>query len=203
MHNQNDVGAVIVHLGETSVVADPGRGRYNQAYFGPKRYEHFVNSSRGHSVPLVNGLAQLPGAEHRAERLEHRATEDEDVLVLEMREAYPAEADLASLRRTVAMHRTPSPRVEIEDVARFAKGPGTLESALVTFGRVESGHGQVVLAAERAGLRVEYDPAVVEARVEEVPRVDLAEGPTDLRRVAFAWRQPAREGAIRLRLTPA
>ncbi|HEY3080978.1 MAG TPA: heparinase II/III family protein, partial [Chloroflexota bacterium] len=202
MHNQNDVGSVIVHLGEASIVADPGRGRYTQAYFGPRRYEHFVNSSRGHSVPLVNGLAQLPGGEHRAELLDHRATEDEDVLVLEMRDAYPGEADLASLRRTVAMHRAPSPRVEIEDVARFARGPGTLESALITFGRVESGHGQVVLAAERTALRVEYDPAVVEARVEEVPEVDLAEGPTEMRRVAFALRQPADEVAIRLRLTP-
>ncbi|HEV8637386.1 MAG TPA: heparinase II/III family protein [Chloroflexota bacterium] len=203
MHNQNDVGAVIVHLGEESIVADPGRGRYSQAYFGPRRYEHFVNSSRGHSVPVVNGLAQLAGREHRAELLEHRATDAEDVMALEMRDAYPAEADLASLRRTVALRRAPRHGlVELEDVARFATRPGTLESALITFGAVELGDGAVVLATDRAALRVEYDPAAVEARVEEVPGVDLAEGPTDMRRVAFAWRQPARQGAISLRLAP-
>lgn len=62
--------------------------------------------------------------------------------------------------------------------------------------------GVVILRGSRAALRVEYDPATVEARVEDVPRVDLAEGPTDLRRVAFVWRQPAQEGRIQLCLTP-
>jgi hypothetical protein len=123
-------------------------------------------------------------------------------MALEMRDAYPAEADLASLRRTVALRRAPPGLVELEDVARFATRPGTLESALITFGAVELGDGAVVLATDRAALRVEYDPAAVEARVEEVPGVDLAEGPTDMRRVAFAWRQPARQGAISLRLAP-
>jgi hypothetical protein len=124
-------------------------------------------------------------------------------MVIELKHAYPAEADLATLRRTVVLRREP-PRgaVEIEDDARFAARPGTLESALVTFGRVEPGPGTLLLRGRRAALRVEYDPATVEARVEEVPQVDLAEGPTDLRRVAFVWRQPTQEGRIRLRLTP-
>jgi hypothetical protein len=203
MHNQNDVGAVIVHLGGESIVADPGRGRYTRDYFGPNRYEYFVNSSRGHSTPVVNGLVQLPGRQYRAELIDHRASDGEDAMVIEMKDAYPAEADLATLRRTVVLRReSPRGAVEIEDVARFATRPGVLESALVTFGQVDAGEGAVTLRGRRAALRVEYDPAGIEARVEEVPRVDLAEGPTDLRRVAFVWRQPAQEGRIRLRLTP-
>ena len=203
MHNQNDVGSVIVLLNGEGLVVDPGRGRYSQAYFGPQRYEHFVNSSLGHAVPVPNGFAQLPGEEHRAELLAHQADDDEDVMVLEMKAAYPAEADLASLRRTVALRREP-PRgaVELEDLAQFATRPGTLESVLITFGRVEPADGGVILRGERGAVRVACDPAGVEVRTELVPQVDLAEGPADVNRVVFAWRRPAHEGAIRLRIVP-
>ena len=72
MHNQNDVGNVIVHTDGESVISDIGRGRYTKAYFGSERYEHIANSSRGHSVPVPNGQEQLPGGEHGARLLEHR-----------------------------------------------------------------------------------------------------------------------------------
>ncbi|MGN6565891.1 MAG: hypothetical protein ACTHMU_24810 [Thermomicrobiales bacterium] len=204
MHNQNDVGAVIVHLGRESVIADPGRGRYTQAYFGPKRYEHFVNSSLGHATPVPNGQAQLPGKEHCAELLAHDMTDAGDSMTLELRAAYPAAADLASLRRTVTLDRQPRRgAVTLEDVARFADKPGMLESALITFGQAEIGAETVTVRGERAALTVNYDPAHVVARVEAVPQVDLSDGPADVTRLVFAWREPAREGTIALRITPA
>ncbi len=192
MHNQNDIGAVIVHLAGESLVADPGRGRYNQAYFGPQRYEHLVNSSLGHATPVPNGQAQLAGREHRAELLAHRATEAEDMMALELRDAYPAEADLASLRRTVALRRdAPRGEVILEDVAQFQTRPGTLESVLITFGQAEIGDGIVTLRGERGALTVAYDPPDLTVRAEPAPQVDLAEGPADLTRVRFAWPEPA------------
>lgn len=204
MHNQNDVGAVIVHLAGESLVADPGRGRYNQAYFGPQRYEHLVNSSLGHATPVPNGQAQLAGREHRAELLAHRATEAEDMMALELRDAYPAEADLASLRRTVALRRAPpGGEVLLEDVAQFQTSPGTFESVLITFGRAEIGDGAVTLRGARGTLTVAYDPPDLTVLTEPTPQVDLAEGPADLTRVRFAWPEPAWEGSIRLRITPA
>ena len=54
MHNQNDVGSIIVHVNGESVIAEIGRGRYTKDYFGPERYDHLANSSLGHSVPVVN-----------------------------------------------------------------------------------------------------------------------------------------------------
>jgi hypothetical protein len=204
MHNQNDVGAVIVHLGGESIVADPGRGRYTRAYFGPGRYDHLVNSSHGHATPVVNGLAQLAGREHRAELVEHRSTGTGDEMVLEMRAAYPAEADLVSLRRRVGLRRdVPGGLVELEDSARFATGEGTLESVLITFGEVDVLDEEVVLRGAGGALRATYDPQTVRADVHLESGVDLAEGPTDVRRVVFGWPAPRREGTIRLRLSPA
>lgn len=204
MHNQNDVGNIIVHINGESVIADIGRGRYTRAYFGPERYEHFVNSSFGHSVPVPNGKAQLPGQEHGAILLEHRAEEKIDLLKLELKEAYPDEADLISLQRTVALHREP-PRgwVELVDEVQFATAPGMLESVLTTFGQAEVGPSEVLLRGERGALRVSFDPDVVTPRVELVEKVDLALGPTDVRRVVFAFTEPREKGTIRLRIEPA
>ena len=60
MHNQNDLGAIIVHQGGESLIVDPGRGRFSRDYFGARRYELFVNQSLGHSCPVPNGQMQGP-----------------------------------------------------------------------------------------------------------------------------------------------
>lgn len=223
MHNQNDVGNLIVHFHRESLVADLGRGRYTRDYFGARRYEHLVNSSLGHSVPVVNGLAQSPGRDHAAALLDRQIDGEVSRLALELRAAYPPDADLASLRRTVELHRDrtrsvsddaqpaarqdearPDPRgwVRLEDRVRFASGPGTFESILTTFSDVEIGDDVVLIRGERGALRVEYDRAIVSARLDRIPDVDLAEGPTAVNRIVFTLRAPAVEAAVGLRLLP-
>jgi hypothetical protein len=196
MHNQNDVGSFIVHWRGKSLIAELGRGRYTRAYFGPERYDHLVNSSLGHSVPVVNGLGQLPGPERRAELI----GQDGDSLALELSAAYPPEADLASLRRTVALHRDGAHGwVSLDDEATFRTGPGRLECPLMTFGQALVEDGAVAIDGR---LRVSFDPALLEARVDELEAVDLAEGPTDVRRIVFTPRQAAVEASVRLRIEP-
>lgn len=202
MHNQNDVGNVIVHVGAESVIADIGRGRYTKAYFGPERYEHIANSSLGHSVPVPNGQEQLPGGEHGARLLQHRADDHADLAAFELRDAYPPDADLDSLERTVVLRRGPSARVELTDEVRFSTGPGSFESALITFGEAEVSPDSVLLRGERGALRVYFDPESLVPRVEVVEGVDLAEGPAEVRRVIFALPEPAQEGSVHLRIEP-
>jgi hypothetical protein len=203
LHNQNDVGAVIVHVGGELLVADIGRGRYTKDYFSGKRYEHLANSSLGHSVPVPNGHAQPPGRRYTARVLEHRADEAADVLELELAKAYPAEADLRSLHRTVVMHREPAPgKVELVDTVTFATRPGSCESVLTTFGEVTLEPAVVTIHGAQGTLRVRYDPAVVTARLDVVEAVDMAEGPTDVRRICFAFPEPVHTGTIRLLIEP-
>jgi hypothetical protein len=206
MHNQNDVGSFIVHVRGESIVADLGRGRYTRDYFGPRRYEHIVNSSLGHSLPVPNGQAQRAGKQYAAAVLKHSATEQVDTLALDLSATYPPEADLESLRRRVTLHRErPQGWVELIDEFRFASRPGTLETALISFGgaQVVAEAGEVRLQGERAALQVRYDPAMAAARVEIVPQVDLAEGRRDVTRVVFSLPAPAMTGVIRLELRPA
>ncbi len=203
MHNQNDVGNLIVHVGGESVIADIGRGRYTKSYFGPERYEHLATSSLGHSVPVVNGLAQSAGPRCAAALIDHHTDDATDSICLELKDAYPAEAGLASLRRTIALHRRePRGWVELTDEVGFASSPGRLESVLTTFGQVEVAHDSVTLRGQRGALRVRFEPSVVALTVDAVKGVDLAEGPTDVRRVIFALSKPATSGVIRLRIEP-
>lgn len=202
-HNHNDLGTFLVQVNGEAVIADPGTGRYTRDYFGPHRYDHPATSSVGHSVPVPNGQLQQAGREYAAILLEHRAEDDLDLLALQLKGAYLPEADLASLKRTIALHRN-SPRglVTVEDEAEFTAKPGRLESVLVTFGTIETGEKAVILRGERGALRVTFDSQAVTPRVEELSGVDLAEGKWDLRRVIFASRQEGRRVKIRLEIEP-
>jgi len=203
MHNQNDVGNFIVHVNGETLIPDIGRGRYTKAYFGPTRYQHFVNSSRGHSVPRPNGAEQLPGAEYAAVLLEQHSNALEDGMTLELKGAYPAEAGLESLRRTLALHRdTQRGWVELVDEVTYAGGPAPFESVLTTFSAVSVETGVVLIRGERGALRVSFDAAQVAARVEVEPQVDLGLGRQDVNVVVFAFLTERQQGELRLRIEP-
>jgi Heparinase II/III-like protein len=204
LHNHNDGGHFIVHWRGESLLADIGRGRYTAEYFGAQRYEQMVNSSLGHSVPVVNGQLQQAGRDHAAILLAQQADETADTLQLELKDFYPAEVGLTSLQRRITLHRTaPHGWVEVVDQAQFAEQPSLLESALITLAQVEVGGDAVIIRGQRGALRVGFAPDQVQVRVELHPAVDLEDGPVDVRRVVLGWRQPRVGGEICLKITPA
>jgi hypothetical protein len=152
-------------------------------------------------VPVVNGQGQLFGRQYRASVVEHTATPDLDRLILELKEAYPHEAGVDSLKRSLTLYRAES-RVELVDTAEFAGDSGQLESVLLTFGQAEVGPETVEIRGERAALRLAYNPALVQASVETVKDVDLASGPVDIRRLVFKPVQPGKTAEIRLSIQP-
>ncbi len=60
-HNHNDLGSFVVSVGARQYLCDLGAGLYSKSYFGAHRYENFCASSRGHSVPIINGRYQHDG----------------------------------------------------------------------------------------------------------------------------------------------
>ena len=203
MHNQNDVGNIIVHLNNESLIPDIGRGRYTRAYFGPERYQHIANSSRGHSVPVVNGQEQSPGLAFAAQLVQHHSDASADSMSIEMKGAYPAAADLASLKRTVTLHRDrPRGWVELVDKVEFAARPGQCQSVLTAFAAATIEAAAVVVHGEKGSLRISFDPAVVKPTVVVEKNVDLALGATDVNLVTFSLLQPGKEAVIRLIIEP-
>jgi hypothetical protein len=197
LHNQNDVGSVIVHIDGESLVADPGRGVYTRQYFGPERYTYLVNNSRGHSVPVVAGFDQPAGAEFSATVVSHDHTAERDTLRLDMTRAYPKEAGHASLQRTAVLHRADHV-VTLTDAFAFAAGPASFESVLISLAAIETGSDHVTIRGDRHALRIGFDPRIVRFALDMVPQVDLASGPADVHRLVFSPVEPVQQGEIRL-----
>jgi len=202
MHNQNDVGNFIVHWHGESLIADVGRGKYTKEYFGEERYTYFVNSSFGHSVPVVNGERQGTGEAFAAQILEAQFNDDQATLLLDLTAAYPATAARASMKRRLTLHRDPPHGwVSMEDRFLFAHVPTSFESVLTTFNQVKIGENEVLINGTRGDLRVGFDPEEVEARVEE-HEVEFDYGMATVNRIVFAARKLRQEGVVRLEIIP-
>lgn len=81
-HNHNDIGAFMITSGDETFISDPGRGEYvKETFFDDTRYEFVHNSSRGHSVPIINGKYQEFGSEFSAKNI--RNTENSFELDIE------------------------------------------------------------------------------------------------------------------------
>lgn len=66
-HNQNDVGSFIIAKDGRQMLIDIGSGAYTRQYFASEtRYGILACSSRGHSVPIINGTYQHVGKEFAA-----------------------------------------------------------------------------------------------------------------------------------------
>ncbi len=67
-HNHNDIGHFVLVKGNEYMLHDLGAGEYVAAYFAREtRYDFLVNSSRGHSVPVIDGCYQREGKSAQAE----------------------------------------------------------------------------------------------------------------------------------------
>ncbi|KKB80307.1 hypothetical protein VW35_07860 [Devosia soli] len=204
MHNQNDVGSFMVVSGGKVVLTDPGRGRYSKAFFGPDRYQNIFASSLGHSVPVVNGHAQAEGRAHAAEVVDHVHNAAEDRLVLEMAAAYPAEADLAQLQRTVALKRdVPGGAVRLEDRYAFKSTEGEFQSVLVTPLSARAEGDALHVGEAGAGVRIDFDAGALEVAFDVRKTQEKQYQPAvDLTRIVFTPRQRSREGRVVLDISP-
>ncbi len=81
-HNHNDLGSFMITVGDKIFISDLGCGEYVRETFRPEsRYTFVQNSSRGHSVPIVNGAYQCTGPDFYAKNA--KATENTFSLCLE------------------------------------------------------------------------------------------------------------------------
>lgn len=70
-HNHNDIGGFIIADQTGQLIADFGSGEYTHEYFNEGRYTYLCNSSRGHSVPIIDGKYQLAGEEYKGTVISH------------------------------------------------------------------------------------------------------------------------------------
>ncbi len=93
-HNHNDVGNFIFATDEGQMLADMGAMEYTAKCFSSERYTLLQNSSRGHSVPIIDGKEQKSGKKAHANVIEV----SDNKFVMELQEAY--DTDMEKITRT-------------------------------------------------------------------------------------------------------
>ncbi len=207
-HNHNDVGNFILHNQGESLLVDLGAPVYDKTFFSAQRYTYFAARSLGHSVPLVNGQEQRAGIEARAV-VQVTHTEDVDTFRADITAAYPPEAKLQRLIRTLTLHRTDQAGfVEVDDNYTFTETGLPFESALMTYGEVnQQFQGMVLIMGTQGNLGIKYDSKVVKVEVREFDPVEehlrVDAGHPKVKRIAFQVKEPEQEGTVHLRIAPA
>lgn len=199
LHNQNDLGSMIIHRDGENLITDLGRGRYVKGYFDEHRYEFFVNRSRGHSVPLPNDTEQGVGPSFAAHVVTYKPGET-DHLMLELSNAYPVESDIQCLTRSLHINRITS-EIILEDEVSFREQAGMLESALITLADVALEKAHLILQGEHTSLRITFNPDQVYVSIEDLSGIELQHETVTVRRIAFRWHEPMHRGVIRLIMT--
>ena len=136
-HNHMDVGSFLVSKNGKVTFNDPGTGKYSAQYFSERRYELFLTSSRGHSVPIVNGGLQVRNTKaDRADIL----IEQENRYAFTMHKAY-ADDTLISLVRDF---NCVEDGVLLTDKFEFSEDPGSIVERFVSLLPLSEGRGELI-----------------------------------------------------------
>jgi hypothetical protein len=200
-HNHNDVGSFVVALAGKTPLVDPGSEVYTARTFSGKRYESGVLNSFGHPVPLVAGKMQAGGRSAAAKVLKAESTDEQDVLVLDLRTAYQVEG-LKTLNRTFIFSREGTGHLTVTDEVELA-APQSFGTALVTFSDWQDpSPDRLVVGSGPAAVEIEVDAGGKEYAVEaEKIEEDLPGGriPT---RIGINLSEPVTAATLTLSITP-
>ena len=199
-HNHNDLGSFQVSAAGDALLDDFGAGLYDKDYFGPGRYGHFVVSSFGHSVPIVDGIGQEAGADRSCSRSALVAGEEAGIRNLscdfEISGAYRVPG-LASLARRFRVAASPLPSVILEDGYAFSDG-GEHEIRERFVGLIQAraeGDRGVLIAGESARLVISASERPARLEFSERAFESHGEGTKIAHIVDFIY---VRSGAARL-----
>ena len=177
LHNHNDVGSFILLRDGVVSFTDPGGGEYTRQYFSEERYSLFACSSRGHSVPVINGKYQ--------ETLPDKS----DVLISEtdryaftMHKVYGIE-ELKQLRRDFTCA---SDGVILTDTYEFTEKPESVVERFVSYLPIEEKDGRLV----SGNFAVEYDSALVEPVIWSEDMADKSGKPKTIYILDFKVKSP-------------
>jgi len=200
-HNHNDLGQFIVMLDGQPAIIDIGVETYSRKTFSDERYQIWCIRSSGHNVPLVNGVEQVGGPEHRASQVVLADASGTVRLGMNLEGAYPAGSGIDYVRREFTFSR-PSPAITVADTVRVAEGPLAVQVPLFTPCEVaEREPGLLAIGTRPRALLIRFDPRVLTASIEELPLEDpqlqASWGPL-LRRITLALHTQEASAAYRI-----
>lgn len=124
-HNHNDIGHFILQANKTTMLQDLGSGLYTKDYFNENRYTYLCNSSKGHSVPIINHSYQEAGKASYARLVTVDSDRKRDLFELDMTKAY-RDTSLLNVSRKFTWIKTEFPKLIVEDIFKFSEEPKSI-----------------------------------------------------------------------------
>lgn len=151
-HNHNDLGSFVFARNGRQVLTDAGRGEYCRDYFRVEtRYDYFHTSSRGHSVPIIDGKYQCFGRSYSAKDTSY----ENGGFVTDIAGGYDC-PELKSLRRQIVLL---DDGVDMTDTYDYS-GTGKLTERFVALEEPEIRDGKLIFS----DTVVTFDPACCTVR---------------------------------------
>lgn len=161
-HNHNDVGSFLVYKNGEQIISDIGCGEYTKQYFSSERYTIFCNSSRSHSVPVINGNYQLDGSAYTA----RNTVITDEGLTTDISGAYN-DKTLKSLIREIKFNKQNGETV-IRDSFEFDIAPESVTECFITSSCPQISNGYVRINQGKESMDILFDNSKFIASTEKV-----------------------------------
>ncbi len=196
-HNHNDLGHFILHFNGDALLCDLGAPEYTKQFFSGQRYSFLHASSRGHSVPLINGQEQSAGVEHTAKVLNF--TEGiETKYSLDLTKAYKIE----ELRQYVREYTWDYSSYELEIMDHFTltQGNNTIEEVFITQNPVElTQEGFLVIKGEKSSASLFFDQNAI-CEINEEKYTDHFGQQDAANRIVIKYTTPAQALTVKIKV---
>lgn len=171
-HNHNDVGSCVMYFDGKPCLIDLGREEYTDKTFGSRRYEIWTMQSLYHNLPMINGIAQMPGGEYKAKNSAFIADKSKASFSTEIAGAYPAKAKVKSWVRSYTLNRGKS-FVITDKFELSEKNEGITSSNLITCCAVKLvSPGILRFEGDGFNLNMAYNPKIVNPKIEFIEVTD-------------------------------
>lgn len=148
-HNHNDVGTVTVFADGQPIFLDAGSGRYTRRTFSKERYTIWAMRSDYHNCATVNGIIESTGSQ--AHSCDHVYDEKSGGLSMQLKNAYPEEANIDSYIRNAVLENG---KITITDTFEL-KDDGNVMFSFICNMNPEN---VTENSFEVHGRRIEFDP---------------------------------------------
>lgn len=199
-HNHNDLGSFTLSVGGHDVLVDLGAGEYTRAYFQAQRYDHLHPSSRGHSVPVIDGAAQRAGRDAEAKVLDVQVGAQRAALTLDLTGAYDVPGLLGLTRELVWQVTSANATLELTDAFTFDADGHAAEEVLVSLTEPHLEDGHVTWRVPTGQVTLHLDEPDVAARVDALDASGHGALPVRVYRLHL-HRTSAAASSARLRFT--
>ncbi|MEG1585512.1 MAG: heparinase II/III family protein [Bacteroidales bacterium] len=167
-HNHNDVGTFSLYYNQTPMFIDAGVGTYTRQTFGKERYSIWCMQSNYHNLPLINGYAQVNGAEYQARETEYNKKKKS--FRLDIAKAYPADAGINHYYRKYTLQNN---GLIIEDSFDLQNPTTENQVNFLVWGKPDiTQQGAIGIFSENEKLVLHYDKSLFTVSTEAIPQPD-------------------------------